>query len=92
MKLTCYACGNQWSHEGKVFKTDTCPACDADARCCKMCVFYDKTAYNECRESQAERITDKEKANYCDYFRPGGEGGTKDEKQATLNALDDLFK
>jgi len=34
-----------------------------------MCSFYDRTVYNECRESQAERVVEKEKSNFCDYFQ-----------------------
>ena len=62
---------------------------------CKNCEFYDTSAYNECKESQAERVVDKEKANFCDYFKyrsgkPGHSGtGAKDD---ALKKLDDLFK
>jgi hypothetical protein len=24
--------------------------------------------YNQCRESQAERVLDKERSNFCDFF------------------------
>ena len=33
------------------------------------CDFYDAGAYNQCREPQAERVLEKEKGNFCDYFR-----------------------
>ncbi len=45
-----------------------------------MCQFYDVKAYNECRESSADRIVDKEKANFCEYFKLGS-GGNDAEKQ-----------
>jgi len=32
------------------------------------CHFHDKGASNECRESSADRVLDKEKFNYCEYF------------------------
>lgn len=49
-----------------------CPHCQRDSRCCRNCRFHDPGAYNACRENQAERVVDKEKANFCDYFIPAG--------------------
>lgn len=71
MSLQCYKCGKALSDTLKVMigRSDTCPGCMADVRCCKMCHFYDPKAYNECREPQADRVPDKEKANFCDYFK-----------------------
>ena len=43
------------------------------------CAFYSETSYNECKESQADRVLDKEKANYCDYFK-ANENLTSSEK------------
>lgn len=50
-----------------------------------MCQFYDPKSYNECRESNADRITDKEKANFCDYFKLGS--GAADAEKQRLDAL-----
>lgn len=68
-----------------VSRSDTCPNCRADIRSCKMCHFYDSKSYNECRESNADRITDKEKANFCDYFKLGS--GPADAEKQRLDAL-----
>lgn len=76
-----------------VGRKDTCPSCMADIRCCKMCQFYDPKSYNECRESQADRITDKEKANFCDYFKIGSSGNNPDQaRQDALAKAAALFK
>ncbi len=45
-----------------------CPFCGADLHCCMNCSFYDHGAYNDCRESQAERVLDKVRSNFCDFF------------------------
>lgn len=39
------------------------------------CEFYDPASHWECRESIPERVKDKDRANFCDYFRlrRGGE-------------------
>jgi hypothetical protein len=42
-----------------------------DLRCCRQCRFYDTTLANQCREPQAERVSDKTAANFCDYFAVG---------------------
>lgn len=83
MSLTCYKCGKQLSDTFKVMvsRSDICPHCRADLRCCKMCQFYDPKSYNECRESNADRITEKEKANFCDYYKIGSDSANDAEKQ-----------
>lgn len=77
-----------------VSRSDTCPHCRTDIRCCKMCDFYDTKAYNECRESNADRIVEKDKANFCDYFKLGGGGAGDAEKkrQEQLAKAMALFK
>ncbi len=95
MSLSCFKCGKPLSETFKIMvgRRDTCPSCMADIRCCKMCHFYDSKAYNECRESQADRVQDKEKANFCDYFKIGSSGTNPDkEKQDQLAKAAALFK
>jgi hypothetical protein len=76
-----------------VGRRDGCPACAGDVRCCKMCQFYDPKAYNECRESSADRVADKEKANFCDYFKIGSLGTNPDkQRQDALAKAAALFK
>lgn len=64
-----------------------------DIRCCKNCQFYDPKSYNECRESSADRITDKEKANFCDFFKLGSSyNDAEKQKQEALAKAAALFK
>lgn len=92
--VNCYKCNTdlQLSSNEKVGLKDTCEKCMADIHCCKMCNFYDVSSYNECRESSAERIVDKEKANYCDYFVLGSGTNNEDAAQSALDAANALFK
>jgi hypothetical protein len=56
---------------------------------------YDPAAHNKCREPQAEWVSEREKANFCDLFAPNKQaGGTAPGKPATdsRNAFDSLFK
>lgn len=74
-------------------RSEECPECFCDLRCCKMCSFYDTHAYNECREPVAQRIVDKEKANFCDYFKLGSSGAdSASTKKNALEAANALFK
>ena len=57
-----------------------------------MCKFYDESAYNSCKENQAERIVEKEKANYCDYYVLLGGKDEKEELQDQISAANSLFK
>ena len=92
--MNCVFCKYKIKIDGKVSRRDTCPQCKRDLRCCKQCKFYDKSAYNECREVSAERIVDKERANYCDYFVPRGSkdgGGNFNRSKDAKKALEALF-
>ncbi len=71
----CVACGNELVLPARVGRRDTCPGCGAELRSCRQCSFYDPSSYNACREPQADRVLDKERANFCDYFQPAARGG-----------------
>lgn len=46
-----------------------CRQCRADLHVCRLCEFYDRRVAKDCREPIAEEVKDKERANYCDYFK-----------------------
>ena len=93
-KLTCHSCHKELTLEPaiKVAKSEECPYCYASVRCCKMCNFYDLKSYNECREPSADRIVEKEKANFCDFFVLAAQGSKKEDQNSTLDAANALFK
>ncbi len=91
--INCYKCQKSIPiFGGVIHRSDDCPYCSVSMRCCKMCKFYDIHSYNECRESIAERLVDKEKANFCDFFSPGNPTNFEDVKANAQKAFDDLFK
>jgi hypothetical protein len=61
---------------------------------CLNCAHHDPASYNECRESSAERVSQRERSNRCEYFRPSeaapGEGPVSSENPRA--ALEALFK
>ncbi|MDW7709768.1 MAG: hypothetical protein SCH98_04775 [Deferrisomatales bacterium] len=92
--MTCVRCGRRLP-PGPYGRRDTCPGCGADLHACVQCTFYAPGHYNNCREPQAERVLDPEKANFCDYFRPTGAAAgpaAVDPKAEAKARLDALFK
>ena len=95
--MQCAFCKKEFSMKDKVMRHDTCPHCGWDVRCCKQCKFYDYSAYNECHEVMAERVIQKERANFCEYFilrgsvPDGVDAGTSKQEEAK-KALEALFK
>jgi hypothetical protein len=92
----CHHCKNPVDVTGKVGRTETCPFCDSDLHCCLNCEFYDPGVYNDCRETQAERVLNKDSSNFCDYFSFGDEPDSKyasgETGKKSRNPLDNLFK
>ena len=94
--MRCFSCDDTIALAAgdRILFRDTCDKCNADLHVCRNCEFHDPTAYNECRESSAERVGERERANRCDYFSPGeGGGGAAAAAEAEArSSLDDLFK
>lgn len=94
----CFSCGQDLELTSEVIsKKEECPKCYQDIHCCKMCQFFDPSAYNECREPNAERVVEKEKSNFCDYFKLDQSGqnqhnSQKMAKESALDAANALFK
>lgn len=93
IKLNCFSCGKELTFAERVGLRDECLHCHADVHVCKNCLHYDPNSYNECREPVAERVREKERSNYCDFFRPGGQGkGASGPNKDFLSAAEALFK
>jgi hypothetical protein len=91
----CQACGARAEFVGVVPRGARCERCGADLRCCLNCRFHESSAYNECLEPSAERVLEKDRANFCDYFaaRKGATmgGGQATGKPPPLGDLERLF-
>ncbi|TDJ08989.1 MAG: hypothetical protein E2O68_01130 [Deltaproteobacteria bacterium] len=90
----CFSCHKPTELEfgRKILRHEECPTCGASMHCCKMCKYYDPTAYNECKETIAERIVDKEKANFCEFFFLVGDTGEYEKKADSMDLANSLFK
>jgi hypothetical protein len=87
----CHKCGVVVYVE-KVSRRDECPSCGSDLRVCFNCSLYDPNRSNECFEPQAEKVKEKDRSNYCDFFQFREEGQTKSGKEQAENLWKDLFK
>lgn len=93
MSLNCYHCGSPIA-ENNLGRQDTCEKCGRDTRVCRNCKHYDRSHNNECREEQAQRVVEKEKATFCEWFQPrsGGLGAGAPGKDQLKSAAEALFK
>ncbi|MCB9383452.1 MAG: hypothetical protein H6509_02475 [Bryobacterales bacterium] len=94
----CHSCGVAipLAQGEKIVRRDECPKCGADLKCCLNCMSYDPSRSNQCADSAAEWVSDKETRNFCDMFSPRisadiGAGPTK-KAADPRKAFDDLFK
>ena len=93
--LACYRCGESLAELSlPLSRHDQCPGCSADLHVCKMCVFFDAQVPRQCREDGAEDVTEKERPNFCDWFKPSDaafDPNRKTEADAAADALAGLF-
>ncbi len=94
-KLACYRCGASLEALSlPLTRRDQCPECSADLHVCRMCAHYDRNVARQCREDGAEDVTEKERPNFCEWFKPSSKAfdpARKSEADAAKAALDALF-
>jgi len=92
--MNCFHCAREITVTERVGFRDECPQCDRPLHVCLNCGFYDPAYNNQCRETQAERVVDKNRANFCEYFRPRTAAGAKPVSPGAnpRATLDTLFK
>jgi len=91
----CHACLKGLEIKTPVGRREICSFCGADLHCCLNCAFHEIGAYNDCREPQAERVIEKNRSNFCDYFvfqvaEMNGKG--KDSGESVKIKIESLFK
>jgi ribosome-binding protein aMBF1 (putative translation factor) len=70
-ELVCWKCGADLAALSlPLSRRDECARCRAELHVCRMCVEYDTSVAKHCREPTAEEVSDKQAANFCDFFRP----------------------
>lgn len=91
--MNCYFCGREIEIRDRVGFRDDCPGCERPAHVCRNCDFFDPAFNNSCREPMAERVVEKERANFCEYFTAATARARADDQKPSARArLDELFK
>lgn len=93
-KCLCFSCQKEMTFsDAKISLREECPHCGADVHVCQNCQFYDAKAYNECRETSADRVKEKDRKNHCDFFALNQDRQANIDKAAALKAAAEaLFK
>ena len=95
MPLVCWKCGAFLAdYTLPLRRLEECRACHAELHVCKLCEWYNTSVAKHCREPIAEEVKDKERANFCDYFKPRPDAYSSaplDEAAKAKSELDALF-
>ncbi len=65
----CYFCGTVIDDSLRIYRETKCPNCGRDLKICYNCEFYSPGSHWDCRESIPEAVREKDRANFCEYFR-----------------------
>ncbi len=64
----CWKCGKELTVCSPIARSETCPFCNADVRCCKNCKHFCPGSHYDCKEHIQELVTEKDRSNFCDWF------------------------
>ncbi len=92
--IVCWKCGGKLaSYCFPIRSRDLCPHCREDLHVCLMCRAYSPHASGKCRKEEADYVSNKERANYCHYFKPLANAykPVDNSAQQALDKLSSLF-
>jgi hypothetical protein len=91
MALVCWKCGASLEELSlPLTRLDECRQCHAELHVCKLCEWYSTAVAKHCRETIAEEVKDKERANFCDYYKPKQDAYSAVSLDAASKAKADL--
>ena len=89
----CFVCEAELPK--RIYRNTLCESCGAEAKVCLNCEFYDPSAHWQCHETIPEDVREKDRANFCDYFRPAaarrGKVAPNDADEKAKDAFSRLF-
>jgi hypothetical protein len=89
--LVCWKCGSSLAeYTLPLRRLEECRKCAAELHVCKLCEWYSTAVAKHCRETVAEEVKDKERANFCDYFKPRPGAYSSSSVTASAQAVTDL--
>lgn len=90
MQGHCWHCGSAL-HDHDYNREMHCVACGKANHSCKNCRFFKPGIADDCIEPVADRVIEKTRANFCDYFEPGDKTGSPPGDDDPLQAANRLF-
>lgn len=94
-ELFCWKCGESIKELPTPLSREAeCKACRAQLHVCKLCCFYDPAVADQCQEPIADFVKEKERANFCDYFKPNPDAYQAmdlSKGQQSISGLNELF-
>src|SRR5688572_6424026 len=90
-ELVCWKCGASLADLTlPLRRLEECRKCGAELHVCKLCEWYSIAVAKHCREPIAEEVKDKERANFCDYFKPRPDAYSSAPQSAAKKAESEL--
>lgn len=92
--LVCWKCGVAIDLPMPLGRESECRHCHAQLHVCRLCEFYNPGVAEQCEEPVADYVKEKERANFCDYFKPIPDAYkpvTNNEADQSVNELNALF-
>jgi len=89
--IVCWHCGVSVSEEPLPLSTYAeCRSCRAQLHCCRQCQHYNPRLRADCDEPRAESHSEREKANFCDWFKLRREFVEPSEKAPSVDHQTEL--
>ncbi len=87
ISIQCWKCGTNLRNLLLPFsRYEECSTCKADLHVCISCKHYSRSASDGCTENRADLVLDKEKANFCDFFKVNAKAYQKKDNAAARQA------
>ncbi len=93
-ELVCWQCGASLKTQPQPLgRRAECLACGAELHVCRLCRHYDTGKAKQCRERAADEVSNKTRANFCDWFqaRSGAFAADTSGQTRERQTLDSLF-
>ena len=89
--IVCWHCGVSVREEPLPLSTYAeCRQCRAQLHCCRQCQHFNPRLRADCDEPRAESHSEREKANFCDWFKLRREFVEPGEKASSVNHQTEL--